>query len=181
MSISEAWVLTASLKPRPAWQFIKTKLMSRNVSFNPRRSRTSRRFLSKTMLLPVPERLVVDFSLANHLALAACRRGRGNAHLLNELLRAVYISYFLGQRGTDRAPAQTYREAEAGLERALACAERENVWHVDEKAAIVLGRVLTIYDIQLEFTATWMLVEAKERLDRFLAGDGKIPILRNES
>jgi hypothetical protein len=155
--------------------------MSRNASLNTHRLHAGRRFLNKTMLLPVPKQIVIDFSLANHLALAACRRGRGNAHLVNELLRAVYISYFLGQRGADRAPVRIYREAETGLEKALARAKQEDVWLVDEEAAIVLGRVLTIYDTQLDFAATWMLIDAKDRLDRFLVSDGKTPILGNES
>ncbi|CAN7656469.1 hypothetical protein LJR034_005182 [Caballeronia sp. LjRoot34] len=154
--------------------------MSRSVSLNTHRPHVGRRFLNKTMLLPVPRQVVDDFALANHLALAACRQGSGNAYLVNELLRVVYISYFLGQRGVGRKPARTYREAEAGLERTLARAKQENVWHVDEEVATILEQVLTIYDEQLDSAATWMLLEAKDRLDQFLASDGRTPILGDE-
>lgn len=77
------------------------------------------------MLLPLPRQVATEISLANHLALAVCQGSDGNAHLLNELLLAVYISYFLQQAASDDVPVKLYREAEAGLEVALNTAYQE--------------------------------------------------------
>ena len=38
-------------------------------------------------------------SLSCHLALVACRDGHGNSHLVNELMRAVYLSWYLQRAG----------------------------------------------------------------------------------
>lgn len=59
----------------------------------------SRKPLNKTMLLPLPNISVQKISLPVHLALAACRGVAGNAHLMSELVRVVYLSYFLAEDG----------------------------------------------------------------------------------
>src|SRR6202166_2732879 len=54
-----------------------------------------RKPLSKSALLPMPAQSARELSLAHHLALAACRGDRANRHQINELVRSVYMFYYL--------------------------------------------------------------------------------------
>jgi hypothetical protein len=128
------------------------------------------------MLLPLPSQVAAQISLANHLALAASKSSEGNAHLLNELLRAVYIGYFLEQASANDVPVELYRAAEVGLEEVLRTAHRENVWRVGEELGAVLERLLASYDLQLENAAAWLHVDARDRLERFIASDKQSPL-----
>jgi hypothetical protein len=51
--------------------------------------------LTHAMLLPMPVELARKVSLQNHLALVALRQGQGNADLVAELLKTVYVAYDL--------------------------------------------------------------------------------------
>jgi hypothetical protein len=51
--------------------------------------------LTKSALLPMPAQSARELSLAHHLALAACRSDSGNRHQINELVRSVYMAYYL--------------------------------------------------------------------------------------
>lgn len=69
------------------------------------------------MLLPLSRASSMDLSLVVHLALAACRGTEGNAHVMNELVRVVYLSYFLAQKNRHEPAVLLYLRAEAFLER----------------------------------------------------------------
>ena len=58
-----------------------------------------RRPLSKSLLLPMSAQSARELSLAHHLALAACRGDSANRHQINELVRSVYMAYFLQRMG----------------------------------------------------------------------------------
>jgi hypothetical protein len=150
--------------------------MSRNTPRSTGRRQSGRKVLSKSMLLPIPRNAVTHISLVNHLALVACRGDDGNAHLMNELLRAVYLSYFLQQGGAGDATVVLYKKAEAGLEVALKKAHREKVWHVNDDLAALLEGVLATYGQQLQSAASWMLIRARECLDQFISSDRQSPI-----
>jgi hypothetical protein len=51
-------------------------------------------------------------SLSCHLALVACRDGHGNSHLVNELMRAVYLSWYLQRAGYGNQPVEQFKIAE---------------------------------------------------------------------
>jgi hypothetical protein len=55
-------------------------------------------------------------SLSVHLALAACRNGHGNSHLVNKLMRAVYLSWFLQRAGYGTCPEEQLKVAECAVE-----------------------------------------------------------------
>ena len=61
----------------------------------PARPGAIRKPLSKSLLLPMPAQSARELSLAHHLALAACRSDSGNRYQINELVRSVYMAYFL--------------------------------------------------------------------------------------
>jgi len=128
------------------------------------------------MLLPLPREVGTDISLANHLALAVCRTDDGYSHLLSELLRAVYFSYFFYEAGFGELPVHVYLEAESGLADALEISHRDKISRVDVLLGGILERVLATYDQQLGSVAAWMLIDARERLDRFVTGDKASPI-----
>ncbi|MGQ7935430.1 hypothetical protein [Paraburkholderia sp. D1E] len=127
------------------------------------------------MLLPISRQSASDISLLNHLALAVCRRGSGNAYLMNELVKSVYTTYYLQRSGFGDASLELYRQAEAGLEDALAQANLKKVWTLDPATASSLEEVLALYDRQLASAAAWMFVEARARLDSFVASQKRSP------
>lgn len=59
----------------------------------------NRKPLSKSSLLPMSAQSAREVSLAHHIALAACRGDSANRHQINELVRSVYMAYFLQRMG----------------------------------------------------------------------------------
>jgi hypothetical protein len=122
---------------------------------------------------------VSDISLANHLALAVCRKGQGNAHLINELNRVVCLTYYLQEAGFGNAPVDLYRRAEAALEQAADRAQRDGVGQVSAEVASMLEEILAIHDQQLTAAATRHVIEAKARFSRFIKSDFRSPISKD--
>ena len=128
------------------------------------------------MLLPLARHVVNHISLSNHLALAVCRKGQGSGHLLNELIKAVYLTYFLQQSGFGDAPLDLYRRAEAVLEEAGWRAQEDGRWGVTPDAASTLEEILALHDQQLALAATWHVDAARHRLSKFIASDLPSPL-----
>jgi hypothetical protein len=84
----------------------------------------NRKPLSKSLLLPMSAQLAREMSLAHHLALAACRGDNANRHQINELVRSVYMAYFLQHMGYGDLPFACYERAEAAFENTLAVAAK---------------------------------------------------------
>jgi hypothetical protein len=150
--------------------------MSHSTRRSVGRASSGRRHPSKEMLLPMTRQAVSDISLANHLALAVCRKGLGNAHQLNELIRAVYLTYCLQQSGFGDAPVDLYRRAETALDQAGVRGQCDGVWAVSVEVAGMLEEILAIHDLQLMSVATRDVMEAKARLSRFSKTDLRSPI-----
>lgn len=131
------------------------------------------------MLLPMTRQAVSDISLANHLALAVCRKGQGNAHLLNELIRVVYLTYYLQDAGFGNAPVDLYRRAEAELDQAVDRAQYDGVWQVSAEVASMLEEILAIHDQQLTAAATRHVMEANARFSRFIKSDLHSPMSKH--
>lgn len=130
---------------------------------------------SKEMLLPMADRYVLNISLANHLALAACEKGQGNAHLLNELMKVVYLTFYLQVAGFGDVPVDLYRRAERMLEDAGISGRRDGLWYVPDEASAVLAGILLLHDRQLAEATVWRVMEAKRRLSRFIESDRESP------
>jgi hypothetical protein len=142
----------------------------------PRSTRSSgtgkrRKVVSKKALLPLPQSTVDKISLGYHLALAACRGSGGNSHLMNELTRALYLTYYLGEMGYERASAEFYRHAEAGLEEAIRRGHTDGVWRLEPAAALTIQDVLQIHDRQLATARTCHVADADKRLNHFITSD----------
>ncbi|KAA1014367.1 hypothetical protein FVF58_05775 [Paraburkholderia panacisoli] len=122
---------------------------------------------------------VADISLANHLALAVCRKGQGNVHLINELNRVVYLTYYLQEAGFGDAPVDLYRRAEAALDQAADRSQRDGVGQVSAEAASMLEEILAIHDQQLTAAAIRHVIEANARFSRFIKSDFRSPISKD--
>lgn len=128
------------------------------------------------MLLPMTSQAASDISLANHLALAVCRKGQGNVHLINELNRVVCLTYYLQEAGFGNVPVDLYRQAEAALDQAAGRAQYDGVCQISTEVASMLEEILAIHDQQLTVAAARHVVEAKARFSRFIKSDLRSPI-----
>jgi hypothetical protein len=141
----------------------------------------NRKPLSKSLLLPMAAQSARELSLAHHLALAACRSDSGNRHQINELVRSVYMAYFLQRMGFGDMPFECYEHAEAAFENALAVAAKSARWMISEQDAPVIERLLALHDQQLSEAPMHRVAEAEKQLRQFLAGTGASPLVRRKS
>jgi hypothetical protein len=137
--------------------------------------------LSKSSLLPMSAQSAREMSLAHHLALAACRGDSANRHQINELVRSVYMAYFLQRMGFGDIPFECYEHAEAVFESALAVAAKCRKWIINEQDAPVIERLLALHDQQLSEAPMHRVVEAEQQLRQFLAGTDASPLVRPKS
>ena len=145
------------------------------------RQGANRKSLSKSLLLPMSALSAREMSLAHHLALAACRGDSANRHQINELVRSVYMAYFLQRMGFGDLPFECYDRAEAAFENALAVAAKCAKWIISEQDAPVIERLLALHDQQLSEAPMHRVVEAEEQLRQFLAGTSVSPLVRPKS
>jgi hypothetical protein len=115
--------------------------------------------LTKSALLPMPAQSARELSLAHHLALAACRGDNANRHQINELVRSVYMAYFLQRMGFGDMPFECYEHAEAAFENALAVAAQSARWMINVQDAPVIERLLALHDQQLSEAPMRRVVE----------------------
>ena len=142
------------------------------IKRKPTRPGANRKPLSKSLLLPISAQSAREMSLAHHLALAACRGDSANRHQINELVRSVYMAYFLQRMGYGDLPVECYELAEAAFENALAVAAKCGRWIISEQDAPVIERLLALHDQQLSEAPMHRVAEAGKQLRQFLAGTG---------
>ncbi|WP_087658659.1 MULTISPECIES: hypothetical protein [Caballeronia] len=115
-------------------------------------------------------------SLSSHLALAACRDGHGSEYLFNELIRVAYTTWFLQQAGFGNEPVECYKKAEYAVEAALELASRSDEWILAKDTIPAFETLLALHDTQLATAPRHKVMEAEQRLLRFLAGTAPSPI-----
>jgi hypothetical protein len=108
-------------------------------------------------------------SLANHLALVACRSGHGNGHLVNELMRVVYLSWFLQRVGYGTCPAEQFKIAEYAVEATLSHAHESGEWRLPVDAIVDFETLLALHDSQLVSAPLHEVLAAEQKLRAFLA------------
>ncbi|WP_310629935.1 hypothetical protein [Paraburkholderia sp.] len=124
---------------------------------------------SKQWLLPMPHASVRSLSLNAHLALEACRAERGNQHMLNELTRLTYLSFFMWEAGVGHAQAGVYADVEDVLNVTVEHAVRSGQWIVSADDVAAIEALLKVYDEQLSSVTARVYCDAVQRLDRLLA------------
>ena len=115
-------------------------------------------------------------SLTHHLALVACRSGHGNGHLINELMRTVYLGWFLQRAGYGGCPEEQFRIAELAVEATLARAHECGEWRLPDEAITDFEVLLALYDSQLAIAPLHEVLAAEQKLRAFLAGNARSPI-----
>ncbi|HEY2020867.1 hypothetical protein [Paraburkholderia sp.] len=138
---------------------------------------THRKPLSKSLLLPMAVQSARDISLAHHLALAACRRNRGNRHQINTLLCSVYRAYYLQRMGFGQVPFACYEHAQAAFVSALTAAAKPARWMIREQDAPAIERLLALHDRQLSEVPMHRVVEAEKLLRNFVDGTRASPLV----
>ena len=109
-------------------------------------------------------------SLSCHLALVACRGGPGNGHLVNELMRAVYLGWYLQRAGHGNQPVERFKIAEYAVENTLAHAPETGEWRLGSEVISDFEALLTLYDAQLARAPLHEVFETERQLRVFLAG-----------
>jgi len=71
--------------------------------------------LTRAMLLPMSAARVRKVSLQNHLALVALRQGHGNIDLAGELLKTVFVAFFLTDPDSLATRSPDFVRTEAAL------------------------------------------------------------------
>jgi hypothetical protein len=115
-------------------------------------------------------------SLSCHLALAACRDGHGNSHLINELMHAVYLSWYLQRAGYGNLPREQFKIAEYAVENTLAHAHETGKWRLASDVISDFETLLSLYDAQLASARLHEVLEAERQLRCFLTGKSDSPI-----
>ncbi|GJH36413.1 hypothetical protein CBA19CS91_26670 [Paraburkholderia hospita] len=100
-------------------------------------------------------------SLSFHLALATCRSGHGNNYLFNELMRTVYVAWFLQQAGYGNEPVALYKLAEYVVEAALTLAHESGEWPLADAALPAFEKLLALHDSQLAAVPLHKVVDAE--------------------
>ncbi|WP_250517712.1 hypothetical protein [Caballeronia sp. INDeC2] len=128
------------------------------------------------MLLPMPECAAREISLVNHLSFVACRSGAGSAHLFNELIQLVYLSFYVQDAGFGDTDLMIYARVEAAIERTLERAESGRAWMLDAEDLPLFEAVLRESDRQLALAPRHVHIGACERLERFATSGRTSPL-----
>jgi hypothetical protein len=134
--------------------------------------------LSRAMLLPMSATLVRKVSLQNHMALVALRQGHGNIDLAGELLKTVFVAFFLTDPDCSAPRSHDFAQAEAAIKTLIKEAASTDDWRLDEGKCEVIELILALHDQQLAVLPTHRIEGAKQRLMRVLEA-GSFPSLTN--
>lgn len=132
--------------------------------------------LTRAMLLPMSAELASKVSLHNHLALVALRHGKGNADLIAELLKTVYVAYDLLAPDQRVTHTEQFARAESAVKAVIKHAAATDEWRLAEEECEGVELILRLHDAQLAALPKHRIEGAKQRLMRVLA-KGSFPLL----
>ncbi|PRY06122.1 hypothetical protein [Paraburkholderia sp. BL25I1N1] len=148
--------------------------MSQNRKRRPAGNQSGRKPLGKTMLLPHTAAFVREQSLHWHLALAAFRVGKGNGDLLAELVKALYLAWYLQEAGFGAAERELYLDAERILD-ATARKASKNIWLIEAADCLPITGILDLHEQLLLSAPVYAVGEAQQRMLRFGKSDKRSP------
>ncbi|WP_436230108.1 hypothetical protein [Caballeronia sp. LjRoot29] len=120
--------------------------------------------------------LASKVSLHNHLALVALRHGKGNADLIAELLKTVYVAYDLLAPDQRVTHTEQFARAESAVKAVIKHAAATDEWRLAEEECEGVELILRLHDAQLAALPKHRIEGAKQRLMRVLA-KGSFPLL----
>lgn len=138
--------------------------------------RGGRAVLTKEMLLPLPTGKVRTLSLENHLALATIRAGRGGTDQIINLLRVIYLAFYLRDETASGVDFDLYRKAEAALDACIERMAQGEKWLLLDHEQTAVERVLIVHDEQLAAVPKHRYLAACDRVQRFVTSEGRSPI-----
>lgn len=134
--------------------------------------------LNKKLLLPVDRTFATKLCLTHHLSLAACREDAGSDFLMSQLVRSLYMTYFLWRDGFGKAMPQLFEDAEGALEASLNKGRNSGVWRMDAECVEVIGKVLLIHDDQLAAAPLHRVLDAEANVYGFLRCSDALDLIR---
>lgn len=126
--------------------------------------------------MPLPASTVRDISLANHLALATMRAGHGTAETAIDLLRVLYLAYFVVEVEISEADHELFLEAESVLQQSLEVAGNGQGGQMTEDAYKTIERFLLRADAILGNVPKFRYLEAWNKLCHFAESADRSPI-----
>ena len=140
-----------------------------NKSKKPKKPQAPRRApLTRDQLLPITAATARAISLRHHMALVAMRNGRGNADQASELIKSLYLTYFICAKDRLDPSITTYLQAEAVVQACIHDSVPADAWRIAEDQCEAIEAVLCVHDAQLASTPHHRIEEAKSRLDAML-------------
>lgn len=130
---------------------------------------------TRAMLLPPTAGSVRALSLRYHLALAALRAGEGNGYLLSELIRVLYVAWYLHEDGYGQPAMGLFADAEAALDGSASRAAREDTWHLEPRECEAVEKLLALHDEQLQQAPIKAMQAVQKRLAHFARSDRSAP------
>ena len=159
--------VVCATRPLPSRVVARVPTRQPGIQFHMSRTRIGKPS-SRVMLLPLPNRYVQETSLAAHLALAVCRSGQGGTHQLYQLIRTTYHSYLLWRDGCGESTHEMYSDAEKALESTAETAYRSDQWRLGEDASVVVQRMVSVFDAQLNIVSRGSYLHSKAKLEDLL-------------
>jgi len=100
--------------------------------------------ISKTILLLAPTAVSVRKLVLRHdISLAAFHAGKGNGNLLAELVKTLYLTWYLQAAGFGAADHELYLKAERILDHA-ARNPHKNIWLIEAGDSVSISRLLDL-------------------------------------
>src|ERR1700692_2914195 len=104
------------------------------MASKPRKRKPARKAapMTRAMLLPMPAALAQTVSLKKHMALVALRQGHGNIDLAGELLRTIYLTYFLADGEAQTTSQDLFASAECAIKTTIAQSVMTGEWCLED-------------------------------------------------
>ena len=150
--------------------------MSKTKSHATNETAGERLLLKRSDLLPMSAPTFRATSLRNHLALVALRQGFGHAETADDLLKTVYLTYFICGVDADEGSLETCVAAELTIKASVAHAKMTGEWTLNSEHAHYVEKMLCQHDAQLTTLALRTIDAAARRLSQVFE-DGGMPNL----
>ncbi|CAD6529985.1 hypothetical protein [Paraburkholderia metrosideri] len=125
---------------------------------------------AKAMLLPLPRQVADDLALRVHLSLDILRRGLGGITDAQTLTQIMLLTGFLAESDFGTVTGEELSAADRAVAAVFDVGRLTDKWHLDDAGFMLFARIATSYDRQLRSAPLWVVTDASERLDRFIAG-----------
>ncbi len=122
----------------------------------------------KALFLPMDRGSIDQIALRFRMALEALRHGSGDVSAVRCLVQVTILADFLGEAGYGAMDHDILRRAEDGLARTLQRGKETADWTIGEPLVEDLTQVVNEHDRQLRETRLFAIVEATNRLERWI-------------